>query len=133
MICVLSLDAVPVLISYIDRDHRYIRVNRAYEDMFDLRRQTIVGRTVQEVTGEPHYSNAKPYIARALAGERVSFESRILHKDGTLHELELTYSPHFVDNAVEGVVIFVRDLTEEKRARAALRPAMIPCRRWSAP
>src|SRR5215203_2864579 len=85
-----SLDSVPAYISYIGPDERYRRVNAAYEQMFDVRRENIVGRTVQDLTKEPHYGLAKPYIARALKGERVSFESRILHKDDTLHDLELT-------------------------------------------
>lgn len=117
-----ALDSVPVLISYVSTDERYKRVNRAYEQMFDVRLEDIVGRSIQELTGEPHYSKAKQYIARALAGERVTFESRIRHKDGTLHDLEVTYSPHITsDGTIKGAVIFVRDLTGEKQARAALR------------
>ena len=77
-----SLNSVPVLISYLSNDQRYRSVNRAYEDLFDASKEGIVGRTVQELTGEPHYSRALPFIRRALAGEPVTFESRITHKDG---------------------------------------------------
>ena len=117
-----SLDSVPVLISYVGADQRYKRVNAAYEQMFDVRRQDMIGRTIQELTGEPHYTKARPYIERAMAGERVSFESRILHKDGTLHDLELTYAPHFLpDGTQQGFVIFVRDVTDERRSQNLIR------------
>src|SRR5688572_2348259 len=117
-----SLDSVPVFISYVGPDQRYRRVNAAYEQMFDIARENMVGRTIQELTGEPHFSRAQPYISRALAGERVSFESRIRHKDGTLHDLELTYAPHILANGtLQGVVIFVRDVTEERRAQDLAR------------
>ncbi len=117
-----TLDSVPVFISYVGVDQRYKRVNAAYEQIFDVRREDMIGRTIQELTGEPHFTKARPYIERALAGERVSFESHIRHKDGTLHDLEVTYAPHILtDGTQRGFVVFVRDVTDERRSRDLIR------------
>jgi PAS domain S-box-containing protein len=116
-----QLDSVPVLISYVGPDERYRTANAAYEAIFGLAPADIVGRTIEEVTGQPHYGNAAPYVARALAGERVRFESRVLHQDGTLHTIEVLYNPHIVGGVVQGIIICVRDITDERRAQAAVR------------
>ena len=117
-----SLDSVPFLVGYVSDDQRYRRVNLAYEGIFKLSCEQAVGRTIEELTGEPHYSRARPYILRALGGEKVTFESRVAHKDGSLHDLEVTYVPHLSDaREVKGVVICVRDITDERRAQAAVR------------
>jgi len=82
----------------------------------------MIGRTIQELTGEPHFTYARPFIQRALGGERVSFESHIRHKDGTLHHLEVSYVPHRLpDGTQRGIVVFVRDVTEERRAQNLIR------------
>jgi PAS domain S-box-containing protein len=116
-----QLDSVPVLISYVGPDERYRRANSAYEGIFGVEPADILGRTIEEVTGQPHYDNAAPYVKRALAGERVRFDSRVLHQDGTLHTIEVLYTPHFVEGVVQGIVICVRDITDERRAQAAVR------------
>ena len=115
------LDSVPVLISYITPDQRFRLANRAYEQMFDVRKENVIGQTIQELTGDLHYSKAKAFIERALAGERVSFDSNVLHRDGTRHDIELTYSPEISDGSVRGIAVFVRDVTTERRAQAAVR------------
>jgi PAS domain S-box-containing protein len=116
-----QLDSVPVLISYVGPDERYRRANAAYGSIFGAEPADIAGRTIEEVTGQPHYGTAAPHVARALAGERVRFESQILHQDGTLHTIEVLYAPHFIDGVVQGIVICVRDITDERRAQAAVR------------
>jgi PAS domain S-box-containing protein len=115
------LDSVPVLISYITPDQRFRRANRAYEHMFDIRKEDVIGQTVQELTGALHYGKARAFLERAFAGEQVSFESNVMHKDGTRHDIELTYSPDNIGGTVRGVSVFVRDVTTERRAQAAVR------------
>jgi GAF domain-containing protein len=44
-------DSVPALMSYVDTEQRYRRVNRAYEEFFGLNREHILGKTVAEMVG----------------------------------------------------------------------------------
>lgn len=51
----LVVDNVPALISYVDRDLVFRRVNRAYEEFFGRSREQITGKTVKAVVGEPSF------------------------------------------------------------------------------
>ena len=117
----ISLDRIPVLISYVNRHQRYEQVNQAYEEMFGIASTAIIGRTIRELTGEEHYARAKPYIDRALAGEAVSFNSIFVRKDGARRDIDLSYTPDVADGGVRGFIICIRDTTAERRASAALR------------
>ena len=57
----LVTDNVPVLISYIDCAQTFRRVNQTFSEWFGLRREDVVGSTIQSIIGEPHYSDAQPY------------------------------------------------------------------------
>lgn len=108
--------------SYLTPDHRYKWVNQSYSSVFAFSPGDIVGRHIPEITGDFYYCGVRAYLERALAGERVTFESRIPHKDGTFHDLKVTYSPHIDRNGqVQGVAVFVQDITTEKQTRLAIR------------
>src|SRR5688572_21883340 len=76
-------DALPVLVSYVDRDLRYVRVNRTYEEWFNRPRHEAEGRTLPELLGELAFERVRPYVERALAGERVTFEGRVPYQSGS--------------------------------------------------
>ena len=122
----LVTDNVPVLISYIDADQVYRRVNQTYFEWFGKTPDAIVGLTIKTIAGEPHYSHAQPYIARALAGERVSFESRLWDKDRKLRGVGVSYAPDIAPGGdVQGFIALVQDITEREMERA---PECFSCR-----
>src|SRR5262249_31049454 len=82
-------DAIPGLGSYVDRDRRYLCVNRMYEAWFGRARGDFVGRTTDEVLGPDLMAQAGPGIERALRGEEVRFE----------HEGPYPGGPRFVSGA----------------------------------
>jgi PAS domain S-box-containing protein len=115
-------DALPVLISFVDKDERYRFNNRAYEAWFGHPRETLYGRTVREVLGEAAYAGLKPNIDRALAGERVSLEQRVPYKDGGTRDVHVDYVPRRGEGgAVEGWYALVRDVSDRVRAEASVR------------
>jgi diguanylate cyclase (GGDEF)-like protein/PAS domain S-box-containing protein len=67
-------DNVPALISYVDREQRYVFGNRTYGDWFGLEHGKMRGRTVAEVFGAEVYARIRPHIERVLAGSPVEFE-----------------------------------------------------------
>jgi PAS domain S-box-containing protein len=68
------LDSLPVMIAVIDREHRYVFVNRPYEALHGCKREEIEGRPLREKLGEAGYQGIRAQVERALAGERVRFE-----------------------------------------------------------
>jgi diguanylate cyclase (GGDEF)-like protein/PAS domain S-box-containing protein len=108
----LLVDALPILISFIDQQLRYCEINVAYARWYNRPDEQIVGKPVAEVMGEAAFEKIRPYMLSALAGERVTFESHFPNLNGTPTPVEVDYIP--VD--VQGFYAMIRDISDRKRA-----------------
>ncbi|WP_085683866.1 MULTISPECIES: PAS domain-containing protein [unclassified Pseudomonas] len=118
----LIINAMPILISYVDHEERFRLNNAAYLDWYGLTPQELYGRTIREVIGEEAYFLRAPYIAEALAGRPCSFSLYTPHRDGSQRHALMNYLPrHGADGAVNGFYIFVIDETERKKTEEDLR------------
>ena len=118
----LIINAMPILISYVDHEERFRLNNAAYLDWYGLTPQELYGRTIREVIGEEAYFLRSAYIAEALAGRPCSFSLYTDHRDGSARHALMNYLPrHGPDGAVNGFYIFVIDETERKKTEEALR------------
>src|SRR5204863_1020488 len=123
----LITDALPVCISYVDRDVRYRFVSAAYEQWFGRSKQQLVGRKVEEIIGAGAYQRVGPYIERALAGEAVTFQGEVPYSNDQTRFVEAIYLPQIgEDQRVVGIVGLISDISERKaferfRAVAAAR------------
>ena len=113
-------DAMPVLISYTDAGQRFRYCNAAYAVRFGRPLDQIVGRTLLEVMGPEVYEARRPFVERALAGQRVRYEVDFPGPSGVLH----TVVEHIPDLAETGQVVgfysLVQDVTERALTEAAL-------------
>jgi PAS domain S-box-containing protein len=112
------LDALPVMIAVIDREHRYVFVNRPYEALHGCTRDEIEGRSLREKLGEDGYAGIRAEVERALAGERVRFEVSFPHPNGGDEQtFSTTYVPKLdADGAVLGFYSLSSNITPRKRA-----------------
>ncbi|CAH0224943.1 PAS domain-containing protein [Pseudomonas mediterranea] len=118
----LIINAMPILISYVDREERFRLNNSAYLDWFGLTPQELYGKTIREVIGEEGYAARAEQIAAALAGKPCSFAVQSDHRDGRPRHALTNYLPrHGADGTVNGFYIFVIDETERKKTEEALR------------
>jgi PAS domain S-box-containing protein len=118
----LITDAVPLLVSYVDKDHRYSFVNKTYSEWFGLASEEVVGRHLSEVLGNEAYLAILPEVERALSGEEVNLDLRIPYESGERF-IHLNYIPE-IDRAtgqVDGFYAFVQDITERRRDQEALQ------------
>ncbi|WP_020380541.1 PAS domain S-box protein [Nafulsella turpanensis] len=113
----LITDALPVLIGYLDKEERYRFANKAYEEWFPLRAGELIGRPVRQVVGDKAYFGLKEYIDRALAGERLDFESRMPYREDFVKHIRTSYIPDIRDGKVEGFYTLVNDITEQVVSR----------------
>ncbi|MCE9665439.1 hybrid sensor histidine kinase/response regulator [Halomonas sp. M5N1S17] len=114
-------DNVPALIAYFDKECRYLFTNRAYEQAFGIDRNEVIGQSVDTVITDEMARERAPWIKRALAGERVSFEVSMQGSDGIRYML-VTYTPHFGDSgAILGFFALYQDITERRVAEIALK------------
>lgn len=110
-------DALPVLIGYLDRERRYQFANEAYRAWFNRDPAALLGQHVQEVVGEAAYATTSRYMDRALAGERLHFESRMVYREDFIKYIHTDYIPDERDGEVRGFYTLVTDITEQALAR----------------
>jgi PAS domain S-box-containing protein len=117
----LVADAMPVLLSYLDRDRRYRYVNRRYADWFRCSLDDVLGKTTEEVLGPSVARVANPYLDRAFGGEEMRFEVEAMYPGGP-RWVNGHYIPDFdASGQVVGISVLVLDITERKQAEEALR------------
>jgi PAS domain S-box-containing protein len=108
-------DAANAKVSYIDKEERYLFVNKQYEQWYQTTADQIVGKTAQELMGE-EYPLVKPYIESVLAGNEAKYECTLSFPDGKQRCLSVTNIPHFNDASdVIGIFVVCVDITEQKR------------------
>jgi two-component system cell cycle sensor histidine kinase/response regulator CckA len=112
------LDSLPVMIAVIDREHRYVFVNRPYETLHQCKRDEIQGRHLAEKLGDANYADIRPNVERALAGERVQFDVSF---PDPLGDGEQTFSTKYIpkldaNGAVIGFYSLASNITPRKRA-----------------
>jgi len=115
----LITDSLPVLIAYIDYDHYYRFVNRGYEEWFNLPREEIENRSIQELLSNTMYQEFVPKLKQAFLGQVVKFENNLI-RDGNLHNLEVTYVPDKTGDEVIGTYVLIQDVTERKQLERQL-------------
>lgn len=118
----LIINAMPVLIGYVDHEQRFRLNNSAYLDWYGMTPQELYGKSILEILGPDMYATRAEHIQAALAGKACSFEAYSPHRDGRPRYALMKYLPRFgPDGAVNGFYIFVIDETERKQTEEALR------------
>lgn len=117
-------DGAPVGLCFLDKDLRYVSMNRRLVEMSNAPGDPRLGRTIQQVVPEV-FEQIEPYLRRSLAGEAIrDIEIRTARVDapGKFNTLLGSLQP-VRDEAGEvvGVSIAVVDITERKQVEQALR------------
>ena len=119
----LITDAMPALISYIDRDLNYAFTNQAFEKWFQLPREQIDHQSMEKLLGETEFERHDQYIKRTLGGQHVVFEIEQQLPNGKKY-VNKTYVPNFDANGgVVGFFALEQDVTQQRRTAEALNQA----------
>ena len=114
-------DAVPMLISYIDRDHVYRLANAQYDAWLGATPESMIGRAVRDVLGDEVYEDRRPSFDRAFAGESFTTQTVFPHRDGRRRRSEFRYVPHVAaDGSIPGIYVLGIDVEERAEREAAL-------------
>jgi PAS domain S-box-containing protein len=119
------IDTIPNPIFYKDTHEEFLGCNKAFEQRLGLTREQIVGKTSHDLFPGP-LADEYQLMDRALLenpGEQIH-ETSLHYADGKRHEVIINKGT-FTDTAgkVSGLVGVTIDITERKRAEAALQAA----------
>lgn len=112
-------DAIPTLITYLDKEQRFRFHNKAYEELVGLSFEQINGHALIEVIGQSVYKFLQDKVEDVLQGHVVRYERVHMTKQGD----ERVYAMHFFPRYGEGtdkanILGFFAtgtDVTERKR------------------
>lgn len=113
-------DNVPALLTELDLDERVIFCNGRYQTWLGISPASMINRPIREAVGDAHYEMRRPLLARAFAGEVVSFEqtAKLLIGERTL---QTTYLPQRnAEGAVVGLYILANDVSDLKQKQMQL-------------
>ncbi|WP_082306288.1 hybrid sensor histidine kinase/response regulator NahK/ErcS' [Pseudomonas kilonensis] len=120
----LITDHVPALIAYLNADLVYEFTNKVYEQWYCWPRGVMLGQSLREAHSEQHYQRLEAYVARALAGESVTFEFAETNINSQERYMLRSYVPNRLANGeVVGIFVLIRDITERRRTAEALHQA----------
>jgi PAS domain S-box-containing protein len=117
------IDAVPMLIVYLDKDQRHRFANKAYAEWFGVDQQELAGKHSRDVIGDTVYNRVYSAIEQALRGESVSFETNMnTHHGAELRDVFVTYLADLdAEGHSQGAIGVIIEITERKRAERAIR------------
>lgn len=110
---------------FVDPTYTYRAVNATYCEAHGKTQEEILGHTVASVLGQQFFETTlKPNLDRCLAGERMKFESWWDSPALGRRHVDVRYDPFYEANgSVSGVLVDIRDTTDQKQAQEELREA----------
>ena len=115
------VECAPVGVAMFDRKLRYLQMSRKWLEIFGIAGKDVRGKSNDEVF--PHRSELRERAQRrGLAGESVTGEEEAIFPDGRSRSLHWEIQP-WGDSGEDtgGIIIFVEDITERRKAEDALR------------
>src|SRR3546814_20183648 len=116
-------DRVPALIAYRNADLVDEFTNKVYEQWYCWPRGVMLGQSLREAHSEQHYQRLEAYVARALAGESVTFEFAANNINNQERYMLRSYLTNRLSNG-DGVGLFgpFRDTPERRPTATAPHP-----------
>ena len=116
------LDALPALVSYLDREERFCFANRAHEAWFGVPVASLAGVHLRDAIGSAAYARLRVAIVDALSGKTSRIEGTLSYaRAGVRHVSVLGIPDLDADEAVRGCYCVVQDLTDLRRVEQAVR------------
>jgi len=119
----LTLDAMPTMVSYIDKNLVLTYANKAIEEALGKPRAQILGHSAREMISEAAADAVSGHVEKALRGEATSM-THTDSRNGRTSDWQTHFVPEVGANGeVRGFFSIVYDLTEIKRLEARLLQA----------
>ena len=105
------------------KDRRMLSINRVWFETFGYAESDFMGQSSRMLyENEEEYARVGTKLYGALSeGGLASVQTRHLHKDGTIRDVNLTAASLQPGDPSSGLVVTIEDITDRKRAEEALR------------
>ncbi|MDJ0893668.1 MAG: PAS domain S-box protein [Alphaproteobacteria bacterium] len=121
----LITDSVPVMIAYLDTDHRYRFVNRVAETWFARSKDEILGQHVEDVMAEAIIgADLTALLDEASKGKAVTYDATVDFPDGVTREVAASFVPHIGESGeLRGFFELAQDVSTLKETEKRLAQA----------
>jgi PAS domain S-box-containing protein len=116
----LVMDGIQTLIAYVDKDLRYVYMNKAYADWYGQPREELIGKRISDLLEKGVFERALPSYQAVLRGEEVSLENNVRDTEGKERFVSVRLVPYFIGKEVSGFFASVMDITGHKQAEKSL-------------
>ncbi|MCW6035026.1 PAS domain S-box protein [Spirulina subsalsa FACHB-351] len=118
----LVTNALPVCISYIDRELRYQFANQTYQKWFGRSPDEIVNQYLWDVIGQAAYERVKSKIERVFRGETVEYEAEMVYSPHHVRYVSATLVPDLAeDGQILGYYALIEDRSNQRKTEAELK------------
>ena len=102
------------MIALINREFIYLKVNKAYAEVFNKKPEEIIGHTMVENLGQELFEEfVKPNSEMCLKGKNVRYVHRFDFPSIKEQDLDISYSPYYDDKKnIVGFVVNARNITD---------------------
>jgi PAS domain S-box-containing protein len=115
-------DTMPVGVVRCSRDYRYLWGSSAFVNWLQRIPEGIIGHSIKEVLGDMAYETLSPYFERALAGQKVEYETRVNFKGLGLRWITVKDTPTYdTSGQPDGWVSVIMDITHRKELEAQIK------------
>ncbi len=116
------VDHLEEMIVVVDREHRYVLVNRAFLSNRGMTKEQVVGHSLAElILPEVYEAVVREKLNECFRGKVVNYEVEYQYPGVGEREIAVTYLPVEGATGIDRVACVMRDITEEKRSEDALR------------
>jgi len=116
-----AVEGAEDMIGVIDREYRFLLVNRQYLKMRNLTREQVVGHLIPEVLNKELFETViKPKLDECFQGKVVRYEMKFSYPTVGERDLLLSYFPIEGVHGVDRAACILRDITDRKRAEEEL-------------
>ncbi|MDO9528964.1 MAG: PAS domain-containing protein, partial [Syntrophales bacterium] len=113
---------MPAVVYIKDKEYRYVMVNSQFEELFDVRKQEIVGKTDYEIFPEKIAAQFRTNEVRIFKERQsIQVEESVSQKDGIHTYLSVKFPLYDERESVRGLCGIAMDITVIKKAQDQLR------------